>query len=114
MDNDGHGDIDASDPYCFYSGEGALTDVEQPGMSSECADGLDNDGDGYVDANDPDCETGSSSNESMEFWTEDFFELIPICYNGTDDDGDGLVDVEDPGCHAEDGEADGFLGTEDG
>jgi hypothetical protein len=113
LDNDGHGDIDLDDFTCFDSDDGALTDMEQPELGGECINGLDDDKDGYIDANDPDCEAGSSNNESMAYWTEDLFDLIPVCYNGADDDGDSLIDALDPGCYNEAGEADGFVGSEE-
>ncbi len=113
LDNDGHGDIDAMDPFCFYGDDGALGELETPEMTSECIDDTDNDGDGYVDENDPDCETGSYYRESREYWTDDFFDLIPICYNGADDDGDALIDALDPGCADDGGEPDGFLDSEE-
>ena len=112
LDDDGHGDADGADPYCYYSNEGALGETEQPEMTADCADGEDNDKDGYIDANDPDCETGAYYRESREFWTDDFFDLIPACYNGEDDDGDGQIDSMDPGCYTGGGEADGFINDE--
>ena len=113
LDDDGHGDVDGADPFCFYGSDGAYGESEQPEMTSECADDLDNDGDGYIDAFDPDCETGSYYRESREYWTDDFFDLIPACYNGEDDDGDGQIDALDPGCYSDGGDADGFLDSEE-
>ncbi len=112
IDNDLNGDADSLDPACFY-GDGALGEFEAPEMFGECINGEDDDKDGFTDANDPDCEVGSNNNESREYWTDDYYDLIPVCYNGEDDDGDTFTDAYDPGCWGEGDEPNGFFNSEE-
>ena len=54
IDNDGNGDIDGMDIYCFRRGPD--NDEEPAEYRAICSDGEDNDGDGWIDEADPSCE----------------------------------------------------------
>ena len=93
IDQDQHGDPDASDPHC--AANGASHTAEEPTYKRQCVNGTDDDGDGYIDANDPGCEVDPYWDESAEpldgFVTE--------CIDQVDNDGDGDIDVVDLGCY---------------
>ena len=96
-DNDGDGQTDAFDVFCWERSAGAEGTAEtpsNPGLS--CSNGTDDDGDGWIDMADPSCEKTNGGSESgdidVEHWDS------PTCFNGIDDDGEGDIDADDADC----------------
>jgi|GEM_PF-1528812 len=96
IDNDGDGQIDASDTNCARA--------DETYESGQCQDGEDNDNDGLVDAEDSDCQNAQGVYDPTDI------DEGAACSDGIDNDGDGWIDyldvnndgipdaTSDPGC----------------